>query len=41
MATNKQAEKFKDAGNELFKKKDYGAAIEQYTFAVECDPNNQ
>jgi len=38
--SSKQAEKFKDKGNELFKQKKYAEAIEQYTFAVECDPNN-
>ncbi len=39
--SNKQAEKFKDKGNDLFKQKQFAEAIEQYTFAVECDPNNQ
>jgi hypothetical protein len=38
--SSKQAEKYKDTGNEFFKAKKYTEAIEQYTFAVECDPNN-
>jgi len=36
---NKQAEKYKQKGNEAFKKGDHAMAIENYTYATECDPN--
>lgn len=39
MAT-KQAEKYKEQGNEHFKKGEHAKAIECYTFATELDPNN-
>lgn len=39
MAT-KQANKYKEQGNEAFKRGDHAKAIEYYTFATECDPNN-
>jgi len=34
------AEKFKNEGNAAFQKKDFGKAIENYTYAIECEPNN-
>ena len=39
MAT-KQAEEFKNKGNEEFKKGNHAKAIEYYTYATELDPNN-
>lgn len=39
MAT-KQAEQYKQKGNDAFKKGDHGLAIEMYTYATELDPNN-
>jgi len=33
-------EKYKDKGNEEFNKGNYETAIENYTFATECDPKN-
>jgi len=33
-------EKFKDKGNDEFNKGNYEAAIENYTYATECDPKN-
>jgi len=38
--SNKQADSFKEKGNALWKQKKFKEAIEQYTYAVECDPNN-
>ena len=40
MSVNKQAEKFKDQGNDEFRKGDYNKAIECYTYATEMDPKN-
>ncbi len=40
MATNKQAEKYKDLGNDEFRKGEFGKAIENYTYATEIDPRN-
>merc|ERR1712199_111921 len=37
---SKQALAFKEKGNALFREKKYMEAIEQYTFAVECEPSN-
>jgi len=39
MAT-KQALKYKEQGNEHFKKGNHAKAIEFYTYATECDPKN-
>lgn len=39
MAT-KEAEKYKNQGNDAFKKGDHAKAIEMYTYATELDPNN-
>jgi len=39
MATT-EAMKYKDLGNEEFKKGNMGKAIEYYTYATEMDPNN-
>lgn len=39
MAT-KQAEEYKNKGNEEFKKGNHAKAIEYYTYATELDPNN-
>ncbi len=39
-AVNKQAEKYKDQGNEEFRQGNFAKAIEQYTYATECDPKN-
>jgi tetratricopeptide (TPR) repeat protein len=39
MAT-KQAQRYKELGNIAFKKGDHQTAIENYTYATECDPNN-
>ena len=38
--STKQAIALKEKGNAFFKQKEYGKAIEQYTFAIECDPQN-
>ena len=35
----KEAVKFKDSGNEFYKKREYGKAIELYTKAIELDPS--
>jgi tetratricopeptide (TPR) repeat protein len=37
---SKQAEEFKNKGNEEFKKGNHAKAIEYYTYATEVDPNN-
>lgn len=37
---SKQAEKYKEQGNEEFKKGNYAKAIENYTYATEVDPKN-
>lgn len=37
---NKQAEKYKELGNEEFRKGDHAKAIEYYTYATEMDPKN-
>lgn len=36
----KQAAEFKDKGNELYKKKEFGPALEMYEKAIELDPDN-
>jgi len=36
----KQALEFKDKGNELYKKKEFGPALEMYEKALELDPDN-
>lgn len=41
MATvNKQAEAYKEKGNDEFRKGDFAKAIENYTYATEMDPKN-
>eukprot|EP00461_Guttulinopsis_vulgaris_P002593 UN02594 len=40
MSGNKQAEKYKDQGNDEFKKGNFSKAIECYTYATELDPKN-
>lgn len=37
---SKEAENYKNKGNEEFKKGNHGKAIEYYTYATEMDPNN-
>jgi len=37
---SKAAESWKEKGNDEFKKGNYEKAIEYYTYATECDPNN-
>jgi tetratricopeptide (TPR) repeat protein len=37
---SKEAERYKEKGNEEFKKGNYEAAIENYTYATEMDPTN-
>lgn len=37
---NSQAEKYKNIGNDFFKKGDFQQAIENYTLAIEIDSNN-
>jgi len=37
---SKQAQKYKDKGNEEFRKGNHGKAIEFYTYATEIDPKN-
>ena len=37
---SKQAEQYKDKGNDFFRKGDFAQAIENYTYATEIDPRN-
>jgi tetratricopeptide (TPR) repeat protein len=39
-AVNKQAEAYKEKGNEEFRNGDFAKAIENYTYATEMDPKN-
>lgn len=40
MSNIEQANEFKAKGNEAFKNKDWKAAIEHFTHAINCNPND-